>query len=558
MDKNKVFVIGLDGVSFRLIKRWISDGQLPALRSLMENGCYSELESVYPPLTPAAWTSFYTGKNPGKHGLFDYQYRQEGSYAMLPSNSRRIQSDSLWKILSGHGKNVGVINVPMTYPAEKVNGFMITGLFTPNFSDLDKTDFVYPASLKEEIRAHIGKYRIYPAHFYTKGNIEELINDYCALIEQRVETTLYFLRTRPWDFLMTVINETDHIQHQLWHLLDPEHPDFDEKESEKYRDVFLKVYRKVDDGIARMLKLVDAENTNIIIMSDHGLGPVYKWINLNTWLLREGYISIRKTPLSRLKYLLFSMGFTPANVYRLLLRLKKNRRAKTGDIAGGKRVFGRFFLNENDINWAKTKAYSLSHMGQVNINLKGREPQGTVLPKDYDETISRLKDELRKTKFIAQILTKNELFSGPCVEGAADLYLKAAHEYCHVLGGAAFISNRIIERSYGNSATHRIDGIFIASGPAISRRDPFPGKIRILDIAANILYMMGLPVPTDFDGKIIDDIYGRDHLSRNKPQYSEACSGQKSEASGASSSGLTEDEIAATREMLKKLGYVKE
>ena len=95
MNKSKVLVIGLDGVSFRLINEWMRNNQLPTLRSLMEDGCWSELESVYPPLTPAAWTSFYTGKNPGKHGLFDYQLRRQGSYQMIPTHSAMVKSDSL-------------------------------------------------------------------------------------------------------------------------------------------------------------------------------------------------------------------------------------------------------------------------------------------------------------------------------------------------------------------------------------------------------------------------------------------------------------------------------
>ncbi|MFH1888978.1 MAG: alkaline phosphatase family protein [Candidatus Omnitrophota bacterium] len=564
MNKTKTFIIGLDGVSFRLIRRWISDNHLPTLKSLMEKGCYCDLESVYPPLTPAAWTSFYTGKNPGKHGLFDYQYRREGTYEMLPVDSGRVRSDSLWKILGTYGKKVGVINVPMTYPAQEVNGFMITGLFTPNLSDLDKTNFTYPEALKDEIRSNIGRYRIHPRYFYAKGNIDELVRDYCELIDQRVETTLYLMRSKPWDLLMMVINETDHIQHQLWHLLDPDHPDFDARESEKYRDLFLRVYRRIDEGIARMLEDIDTENTNIIIMSDHGLGPVYKWINLNTWLLKKGYIRIKKSLRSRLKYIAFLMGFTPANAYRMMLRLTKNKGKKGGKLATGKRFLERLFLNEEDIEWERTRAYSLSHMGQVNINLKGREPRGMVAPEDYGDMIRVLRDDLLKAgadnstadKLIAGAFTKDKLFQGPYVDQAADLYLKVARDHYHILGGAAFISNKVIERSYGNSATHRIDGIFIACGPAVKSSGAITERIRIFDIAANILYMMKIPIPSDLDGKIIEGIYTAEYLNGNKAEYRNANPRKKAVSSG--SAGLSEEEIAATREMLKKLGYVRE
>ena len=189
----------------------------------------------------------------------------------------------------------------MTYPATQVNGFMLSGLFTPNLDDLNKTDFTYPPELKAEIKENIGQYRIHPRFFYTKGNIEELMNDYYDLIEQRFKTASYFMKSKPWDFMMVVINETDHIQHQLWHLLDKNHPNHDPAEAEENADVFLKLYQKVDSGISQLLNLIDPDTTHVIVMSDHGLGPVYKWINLNSWLLRKGYISIKSNPLSKKK-----------------------------------------------------------------------------------------------------------------------------------------------------------------------------------------------------------------------------------------------------------------
>ena len=569
MNKSKVLVIGLDGVSFRLINEWMRNNQLPTLRSLMEDGCWSELESVYPPLTPAAWTSFYTGKNPGKHGLFDYQLRRQGSYQMIPTHSAMVKSDSLFKILSRKGKKVGVVNVPMTYPADSVNGFMITGLFTPDTGDLNKTNFTYPQQLKEEIMKVSGQYRIYPRFFYTKGNIEELVSDYYTLIDQKINVAMHCMRSKPWDFMMLVINETDHIQHQLWHLLDKNHPDYDAREAQRYADVFLKVYQRVDAGLSQLLEIIDKKNTNIVVMSDHGLGPVYKWINLNTWLLRKGYIAIKQRPLSLLKHIMFRFGFTPANIYRLMLRFSRNKVVEKNKLSEKRGFVSRFFLNENDIDWSATKAYSIGHMGQININMKGREPQGVVEPSAQDAVMNELITALtgikdrdssgRQVDAIKQVLKKGELFWGPYAKEAADLYLKVSREEYHILGGATFISNRLIERSYGNTATHRTDGIFIACGPAINKSQHLSKPPKIYELAANILYMLGIPIPGDFDGKVIEALFTPEFLSQNEIIYQDVRQEQSATYKAAQAkAGLTDDEIRAAKEMLKKLGYVRD
>ena len=141
---NKLLIIGLDGATLDLIEPWAKEGKLPVLAGLMQRGAYGRLKSVLPVLSSAAWTSFMTGMNPGKHGLFDFVKRAPNSYWLRPVNRSHIRSASLWKLLSSEGKRVVVVNVPMTYPPEQVNGILITGLGTPAY----KT-FTYPEDLSQ-------------------------------------------------------------------------------------------------------------------------------------------------------------------------------------------------------------------------------------------------------------------------------------------------------------------------------------------------------------------------------------------------------------------------
>jgi predicted AlkP superfamily phosphohydrolase/phosphomutase len=147
MTKNKVYVLGIDGGSFALLDRWLQEGELPHLQAIMANGVSGELESSLPPVTAPAWTSFMTGKNPDKHGVYDFMLPAEQSYAYYPINAYSRRGKALWEIISEVGRRVAVLNVPTTYPPRPVNGVLISDFLTPS----GKRDFTYPQSLLEEL-----------------------------------------------------------------------------------------------------------------------------------------------------------------------------------------------------------------------------------------------------------------------------------------------------------------------------------------------------------------------------------------------------------------------
>ena len=128
----KVICIGLDGATFDLIRPWLSKGKLPNIGRIIKDGVWGELESVIPPVSAPAWTSFMTGKNPGKHGIFGFKKEKQGTYEELFVNRKLIKSETLWKCLSDVGKKVIVINVPLTYPPEEINGYLMSGMDTPS------------------------------------------------------------------------------------------------------------------------------------------------------------------------------------------------------------------------------------------------------------------------------------------------------------------------------------------------------------------------------------------------------------------------------------------
>ncbi|MDP2662612.1 MAG: alkaline phosphatase family protein, partial [Dehalococcoidia bacterium] len=131
MKRNpRVTVVGIDGGTWKLLKPLMQDGVMPNLARLVEGGASGDLRSTLPPWTPTAWSSFATGKNPGKHGVFGFASQKADGSATWTS-SKSVRAASLWHILNQHGLTTGLLNVPMTYPPQEINGFMISGFPSP-------------------------------------------------------------------------------------------------------------------------------------------------------------------------------------------------------------------------------------------------------------------------------------------------------------------------------------------------------------------------------------------------------------------------------------------
>jgi len=146
----------LDGATFKVITPWVKEGKLPTLAKIMEKGAWGELESTIHPLSPQAWASFMTGKNPGKHGIFEFVEHKPHSYDLRYVNGASVQGKKLWDILSDAGKRVCVINVPFTYPPNKVNGYLIAGLDAPG----PHSNFCHPPELMAELTQKFGQYQL--------------------------------------------------------------------------------------------------------------------------------------------------------------------------------------------------------------------------------------------------------------------------------------------------------------------------------------------------------------------------------------------------------------
>ena len=548
----RILMIGLDGVPFDLIQRWAAGGHLPNLQRLIDTGISGNLASTIPPTSGPSWSSFVTGMNPGKTGVYDFLYRQEGTYRFPPVNASLRKGTTMWRYLSDAGYQVGVLNIPMSYPVEPVNGYMVSGWMTP----YSASDYTYPPELGAELQREIGDYRIYPTQTFSEHRRESFLRATYDLLEMRTRAALHLLQTRPWDVFLCVFFDTDRVLHQMWHYLDSDHPW--RKDGEDREPVVRDYFSQVDRSIGQLLNHAD-DSTLVVVLSDHGMGRANNFIVLNNWLMDTGLLRLRRGPWARLKELMFRSGFSLRNVHQLLDQLGFAGEAEYRLGYFTDHLLKLIFLSFLDVDWHGSRAYSFGrHLGSIYVNLKGREPCGAVEPgAEYEavrDEIERLAYEFRDPrsgrKLIGQVLRREEIYSGPYVDHAPDLILRPAEPSDIFFGLADFGHRKLVDTVYRYSGMHRDHGLLIMNGPGVRTGAQVEGAA-IQDVAPTVLHTMGLPVPGDMDGRVLAAAFADGYLDAFPVQSMEA---QDREVAPTAAYG--EEGEREILERLKGLGYL--
>ncbi len=555
-ENQKVFMIGIDGATFKIITPMINYRRLPHLYRLIANGSYGRLLSTIPPLSPVAWTSLSTGVNPGKHRILDFLKRKPDSYEVEICNASSRKAKPIWQLLSLSGKKVGVINIPMTYPPDPIDGFIISGMDSPK----ERSDFMLPPHLFQELQEGIGGYKLENTDFRNMGNNpKKVINELFSILENRFDTANYLMDKYPWDFLFLVFEATDRVQHNFWKYMSNNSNKNDR--SEKYKELIYEVYEKVDEKIGILLKKLRPEDT-VIVVSDHGFTSIQKGVRLNLWLANQSYLTYRKRlpAYKRLKRMTIEFAISGLKTILPEPIIKKLKRV-------GMRK-GQDSLSYNvlpNIDMSKTKAFCISSYG-IYLNLKGRDPSGTVEPgREYEilrENIMlgllELKDPITGEKVIEKVFKREDVIWGAFSNNAPDIYFLWNKGYFFM--GERQKTLMQIKAGSGKiftphnwSGQHEREGILIINGPHI-RNNHKIGGANIMDIAPTIMYLMGLDVPKHMDGKVLTDAVNEGHLQSRPVRYSEYESDHS--ATKSSSGGYLEDEAGAVMDRLKGLGYL--
>jgi len=549
---SKAIFLGIDGATLDLLLPWAEQGKLPNLARVFKQGAYGTLRSTLPPYSAQAWVSMMTGRNPGKHGVLDFFEAGAGPGHHAFISSALIQGEAIWDILSRHGRSVGMVNVPLTYPPVRVNGYMVSGFMTPK----GRQDYTYPNELRDEILRVTGQYDPDPWDLVDPTKDLATFEQWMDIAEQ---AAVFLHQEHPVDVYASVIQAIDQLQHSFWDMLRDENS----RETPRGRQLWPTIeacYAHMDEAIGRRLAWLDGE-TNLFLASDHGFQTVDRWFHVNRWLAQHGYLRFAAADRGLGQSLAARLGWTREDLKSLVRRL---------DPLGLRRLLDRFArasiadrLDDalaQPIDWTRTAAYSGSRTSEgVYINLKGRDPQGTVEPgAQYEDLRTRLIEELLALvdqgtgKPAARgAYRREEIHSGPYVSHMPDILLDFDDKPYLVSESTA--ARDVFEPILASDIQGRHHGLgtFAAVGPHIR-----PGTVleaNILDVAPTLLYAMGLPIPDHMDGRVLEEIftpeYRQAHHIRLEPT-------QHLEQRESAAATYSQEEEEAMLQRLRDLGYL--
>jgi predicted AlkP superfamily phosphohydrolase/phosphomutase len=454
---SRALVIGLDCAPPQLVfERWKDD--LPALRSLMERGRYGVLRSCDPPITVPAWACMTSSRSPGALGIYGFRNRRDHSYEGLTiADSRSVNAPRVWDVLSARGRSAIVIGVPPSYPVTALNGVMISCFLTP---DTQRSQYTYPAELKQEIEGLVGSYMVDVDDFRTSDK-ERLLADIEEMTKKRFRVAEHLLETRPWDLFFMVEMGTDRMHHAFWRFFDSEHRLHEP--GNRFEGAMLDYYRALDAKIDRLLRFAD-DDTAVLVVSDHGAKRIDGGICVNEWLRNEGYLVLAEEPAEP----------TP--------------------------------LRPEMVDWSRTTAWGEGgYYCRLSLNVEGREPRGTVPADEYEQVRTELKAKLEalgdeRNRPIGTVAYRPEELYSQQNGIPPDLLVYFGELAWRSIGQVGTGSVHVLENDTGpDDANHAPEGLYLLAAEGV---EAGPGEERDLrDIAPTLLTLLGEAVPADMEGR---------------------------------------------------------
>ncbi|MCP4724700.1 MAG: hypothetical protein GY863_06675, partial [bacterium] len=425
LSKKKLVLFGIDGCPEEILRRWISEGKLPNFKRLLEQGNISTMNVTIPYITVPGWASMLTGKNPGRINRFSFFKRRKNSYATEPVNLDWDNLNPMWNVLSEHGLRSVFFNVPSTMaPRKGFNGVLVNG----PIMNTDPENIAYPADLNERLKSE--GYKIdfdFGIHADKDNKVLEKVDEITQIVRKKMDIARELFIKEKWDLFMSVVFFIDPIMHYFWKYADEEDPNYEYREG--ISEVMPDFFKMIDDEFGFYLDNLP-EDTNMLIVGDHGFGPVKYRIDLNAWLLENGFMNVltektRKVNLYSLQKtkMYFYIRKLYVNIFQKI-GIFKNLRNKMFDSVP------KVARSHQDVDWSRTKAYSLGKEC-IYINLKGREPEGIVEDgEDYEKVVNEIIEKLQELKnpdtgepIVIDSFRGKDIYTGKELENMPDIAL---------------------------------------------------------------------------------------------------------------------------------------
>ena len=430
---------------------------MPRMQELLKRSSYGTLLSTDPPITVPAWAVMFSGIDPGSLGIYGFRHRRPGTYwdTYVPT-SRTLFQPLVWDLLSRVGKRVCVIGMPPGYPPPRVNGVYISDFLTPDSA----TDYVAPASLRDEINQVAQGYK-FDVTFRAddRGRIgEELI----SLTQKHFAVARHLWAKEPWDFFALHEIGPDRIHHTFWKYFDRAHPRYEE--NPKYVALVERYYQMLDGEIGKLLDQAPPD-VRVMVLSDHGSQAMAGCFCINEWLIQKGYLTL------------------------------KGPRPPAGTP-----------LEKASIDWSKTTAWGAGgYYARLFYNVKGREPEGVIDPKEVPAFEERLRKDLEAVRrpdgqpLGSDVRSPHKVYRE--VRGdAPDLMVYFGKVDWRSAGTIGYDTLFLEENDTGpDDSVHSFEGIYAISGPGVEGTGPGPTE-KLIDIGPSVLAYMGQPIPKSVQG----------------------------------------------------------
>jgi len=537
----RTLIVGFDGATWDVALPLVAEGRMPVLAGLMGDGSWARMRSVFPYNSAVAWTSLVTGVSAGRHGLFDFVLPREDRYAMRVATGEDRRVPAIWNHVSDSGGRVGVFGIPMTFPAEPVSGYVISGMDAPGLEERS----VHPKSLLGDIARIRPDYKIISKAYIraehgewaaAERELVDVVVDRSRLVEE-------LARPRDLDMIIVDLEATDGSHHFFWQHFDPSHPRHDPALAGQWGGTIGRVYETCDRELGRLIDAYAPDT--VFVVSDHGGGPSRDYaLFMNDWLEAEGFLTVqRKASASVAK-----RAYTTA-LKHLSHPFKQRLQPLFGrfiERAKGLALFG-------DVDWARTRAYG-TVQSMVRLNLAGREPEGTVSRAERDQVLAELAERARARTFpdglplFTNVARAEEIYEvDGAVPGLPDLVVEpqvgTEVRGRNTSGRPGFLLPLKDLGVWYPSGEHTPVGLVVAAGAGIARQGEVP-ETHIQQVAPSVLAVMGVPAPT---------------LPMGPFPFVQAelqSTGQEVAGVGMGGGELTEDEEAEVLERLRGLGYV--
>lgn len=474
----RVLVLGLDGVPWELLQALMTRGQLPVFSSLLQEGIRGTLRSTLPPITGPAWTSFATGVNPGKHGIFGFVQYGPG-FEPRVVGPQDIKAETLPEILTKQGLRSIFINLPASSPPPGFGGIMVADLLSPR-------PYIYP----ENLSAYLDGYRIF--HELSIDG-EARVADIIDLERRRLTLARRLVAEQPWDFFFCLVSGTDWVMHLCYDELLRGGP---------LGNRALELFGLVDQFLGWVLDHLP-EDMSLVMLSDHGFQSSNRVLDINGWLRSRGYAARRRRPEDHSGHLV-RKGAPPWERARLPLwavdLVEKYPRVKGLGLGLLRRVAGDEFRFSSPytVDVAKSRAFAITptpYEIYVNRNLVQDEGEYRQLVDEIIEGLRELQDPFTAEPAFDLVVRRDEAYSGPYTAAAPDILCLPRPGL--LLDKTFLNEGRFVARE---ANYHSMEGfLLIRGGGTGPSRDV--GEVRLWDMTPTVLRLLGAAIPGGMDGR---------------------------------------------------------